>query len=141
MKYPVLLAACLVQITLFSQSVINSDSLRPEGEYDNVHLKKLYSSKDASSFLIWVKDEVPPHYHETHTEHVYVIEGTGIMLLNDEILHIKPGDIITLPPGTIHAVQRTGSTPLKVLSVQSPEFKGEDRVIAQSPVWPAKGKK
>lgn len=142
MKYMVLLAAaCFTQVTIFSQSVIDSDTVQTKANYDNVHLKKLHSSSEASSFLIWVKKEVPPHYHENHTEHVYVIEGNGIMLLNDEIFRIKPGDIIVLPPGTIHAVEQTGETPLKVVSVQSPEFIGEDRVTAESPVWPVKGQK
>ncbi len=134
-------AFILICSSFFAQSVVTQDTLKPEEQYENVFVKNLHQSADASSFLIWVKDEVPAHYHEHHIEHVYIIEGTGIMLLRDELLEIKAGDVIILPQGTVHAVKRTGEKPLKVLSVQSPQFKGEDRVSAQSPVWRAKHQK
>lgn len=129
----------LAGVSIFAQSVVSPDTLSPQREYENVYVEKLHSSSDASSFLIWVKNEVQPHFHQHHTEHVYVIEGTGVMLLNEGLIAIKPGDVIILPQGTVHAVKRTGDKPLKVLSVQSPEFKGEDRVIAESPLWPVNG--
>ncbi len=82
-----------------------------------------------STFEIWVKKEVPLHKHEFHTEQVIVLEGEGNMRLGDEWKIIKPGDLIIIPVGTLHQVIVTSSIPLKVLSVQAPEFDGSDRVI------------
>lgn len=122
--------------SLKSQVVIHPDTVNLNSNDDNVSVVKIEDTQAAGSFLIQVRDQVPPHYHESHTEHVYIIEGRGIMLLNDRLIEIKPGNIITLPPGTVHAVKRKGDVPLKVLSVQSPQFTGSDRTPVESPLWP-----
>jgi len=38
-----------------------------------------------------------------------------------------------VPPNTAHAVVTTSPKPLKVLSVQSPQFLGQDRIVIEEP--------
>ena len=110
----------------------NLSEIQPEIQnYDNILVKKLCSDKNASSFLIWVKKEVKLHYHAEHTENVYVVSGTGKMKLGEQEFDIKKGDWLYIPEKTPHAVITTSDVPLKVLSIQSPEFKGQDRVIVE----------
>ena len=80
-----------------------------------------------STFIIWVKNEVPSHYHATHTEVVNVVSGSGNMTLGDRVFQIHPGDLIVIPMGETHAVVTTSEEPLKVVSIQTPRFDG-DRV-------------
>jgi mannose-6-phosphate isomerase-like protein (cupin superfamily) len=47
--------------------------------------------------------------------------------MNDERFMIGPGDYITIKKKSWHAVKVTSEEPLKVLSVQAPEFLGNDR--------------
>lgn len=136
MRVAILLLMVFTAITSSAQKVVNHERLTADTAYDNVHVIPFESTKDASSFIIFVKDEVPPHRHLEHTEHVYVIEGEGIMYFNGKFKNIKPGDVISIPPKTVHAVQTTSSTPLKVLSVQAPEFKGNDRETVETEDWP-----
>ena len=58
-----------------------------------------------------------------------MLEGSGDFTLGDTTQPIKKGDLITIPKNTWHGVEVTSKVPLKVVSIQSPEFKGVDRVF------------
>ncbi|MGB1206965.1 MAG: cupin domain-containing protein [Chitinophagales bacterium] len=108
------------------------DSLTVKEDYENIKVKQLYSDSLGSSFVIWVKKEVKAHKHEYHNEQVYVLDGAGEMTLEQDTLFIQKGDLIRIPKGTIHAVTKVyGTRPLKVLSNQTPEFLGKDRVFIE----------
>lgn len=108
---------------------INTDSIGAKTISDNIYNKSLFGDSLANSFVIVIKKEVRLHKHLQHSEHVVVLEGAGQMQLGDKHLEIKKGDVVFIPKNTIHAVKSTGKVPLKVLSVQSPNFDGKDRVF------------
>jgi mannose-6-phosphate isomerase-like protein (cupin superfamily) len=60
-----------------------------------------------------------------------VQSGEGVMKMNDKEFLIKPGDVIFIPKNTLHSVIVKGKKPLKVLSIQSPRFDGDDRVMME----------
>ena len=49
----------------------------------------------------------------------------------EKVFEIKKGDVVFIPKNTAHAVKSTGKQPLKVLSVQSPNFDGKDRIFIE----------
>lgn len=122
------IATCLIHIGL-AQQITNISDFQPELNYENVHVYQIDSDPLVSTFLIWVKREVAAHYHENHSEIVYVLEGEGQMTLGDDIRTIRSGDYIYIPKGTKHSVIVKSSTPMKVMSIQTPEFDGSDRVL------------
>jgi quercetin dioxygenase-like cupin family protein len=71
--------------------------------------------------------EVKPHYHKTHAETVYVIKGSGQMLVNDKWAELKPGTIHFNPMNAVHAVKNTAEEPLVAVSVFTPSMKEPDR--------------
>jgi len=105
-----------------------SEWLAPQ-EFSNLHVQRLNDDSLSSTFAIWVKQHVKEHYHEHHTEVVYVLEGAGEMTLNDERFPIKKGDYVFIPLGTKHSVVVKSEEPMKVISIQSPYFDGSDRVF------------
>ena len=117
----------ITHITI-SQNLTQLAKLKPQGEYDNVKVQKVYSDKHTSSFVIWIKKGVKAHKHLKHTEQVYILAGKGIMQLNGKTFTVKKGDWIPIPQGSVHAVKVTSRRPLQVFSVQTPEFLGKDRV-------------
>jgi mannose-6-phosphate isomerase-like protein (cupin superfamily) len=121
----------LLPIVGVCQNHRNIQSIEPEVAYDNVHVLALNSDSLSSSFLIWVKKSVTKHLHQHHTENIYVLEGAGLMLIGADTLFIKEGDHIVVEPNTPHAVWVKSSQPLKVLSIQSPFFDGNDRLILE----------
>lgn len=112
-----------------NQNVINTESIEPGST--SLTNKTLFSDSLASSFCIIIKSEVKSHKHLKHTEHVIVQEGEGVMKLNDKEFTIKEGDVIFIPKNTVHSVIVKGKKPLKVLSIQSPNFNGDDRVMME----------
>ncbi|TAL57537.1 MAG: cupin domain-containing protein [Bacteroidetes bacterium] len=113
------------------QNLQSLDTIKPPDYYENIYNRPLYSDSLASSFVIFIKKEVKSHKHVTHTEHIYILDGTGEMLLGEKKLSVKKGDIIFIPKNTFHSLKVTSQTPVKVLSVQSPRFDGTDRVVAE----------
>ena len=71
--------------------------------------------------------EVKPHYHKAHEETVYVIKGSGQMLVNDKWAELKPGTIHFNPKNAVHAVKNTAEEPLVAVSVFTPSMKEPDR--------------
>jgi mannose-6-phosphate isomerase-like protein (cupin superfamily) len=119
----------LVTLTLTAQAQdkLSLDSIDFNKEGANIQSIKLFSDSNSTSFVIFVKDQVKAHYHENHTETIVVLEGKAEMQLNNNYLEINVGDILTIEPQNIHSVKVTSEIPLKVLSIQAPEFKGRDR--------------
>ena len=93
--------------------------------------KSLFGDSLASSFLIIIKSDVRAHKHLKHSEHIVVQSGEGVMKINDREFTIKPGDVIFIPKNTSHSVIVKGKKPLKVISIQSPNFNGDDRVMME----------
>ena len=114
---------------LYGQKLYQVDTIQiDESSFDNVYVQALANDSLSSSFIIWIKESVPLHKHEHHTEYVYVLEGNGLMQLGNELVHMKAGDLIHIPCNTPHEVREVNSKhPLKVISVQMPFFDGKDR--------------
>jgi mannose-6-phosphate isomerase-like protein (cupin superfamily) len=121
---------CLFCVSLkgYAQTRVSLDTLKAPLEYNDVYVQKVYTSKNQTSFVIWIKTKVKKHKHLNHTELIHVLDGVGNMTMGKEIFIIKKGDFIVVPENTEHGVIVTSSQPLKVVSIQTPEFDGTDRI-------------
>jgi mannose-6-phosphate isomerase-like protein (cupin superfamily) len=131
MKSIFCLSLFFTTLTCFCQNYQSLDTVKAYGDYENIYLRKLSSDSLVSSFVIFIKKEVKTHKHVSHSEHVYILDGTGEMTLGDKNFSVKKGDMIFVPKNTFHSLKVTSSTPVKVLSVQAPLFDGKDRVMAE----------
>lgn len=129
MKQLALTLILIFGIHAISQDVYKVKKEKPEEQFDNIHVRKISDSAEQTTFLIWVKKDVRLHKHAHHTENIYVISGKGEMTIGDEKFVIKKGDFFTIPKGAPHALKVLSSAPVKVLSIQSPQFKGVDRIF------------
>lgn len=105
------------------------DTISAPASYENIYVKPLASDSLSSSFLIFVKKEVKKHKHTAHSEHVYIIDGEGMMLLGDKTFPVKSGMVMFIPMNTVHELRVTSVSPVKILSIQSPMFDGTDRLF------------
>lgn len=125
----------LLVFTIFCHSLTaqiltqNASELAPTEEYTNVKTVTLHDDENTTVYMIFVKQAVRKHLHQYHTEVITVIAGRGRMFLGGEYFNIKKGDHIIVPPNTPHAVITTSGRPLQVLSIQTPQFMGQDRTI------------
>ncbi|HPQ08664.1 MAG TPA: cupin domain-containing protein [Bacteroidia bacterium] len=126
-----LTAITLLMQLVYAQVHISIDTIGKFSKTENLYVKSTSSDSLASGFIIVIKKEVKLHKHLNHSEHVLVIEGEGQMQLGDKTFTIKPNDLIFIPKNTPHKVITTSKKPLKVLSIQSPNFDGKDRVMLE----------
>jgi len=75
--------------------------------------------------------EVKAHFHKTHDETVYVIKGTGRMLVNDKWVDIKPGTLHFNPMGKVHHTKNTGNETIVVISIYTPAMREPDSQFVQ----------
>jgi mannose-6-phosphate isomerase-like protein (cupin superfamily) len=124
-----ILNSCLILSSELSAQVITPSELQCDFSKSRIQAIPLFSDSLSSSFKICINDRVKPHYHQNHTEHVYVLSGKGEMLLGDSLIHIGKGQLIFIPANQIHSVKKTSKEPLEVISIQSPGFDGTDRIF------------
>lgn len=69
-----------------------------------------------------VIEDARPHYHNDTWELYVVQSGRGVLKLGDKTLEVEAGDVIEIPPGTIHqAIPDPAMTVLVIMSPQSAE--------------------
>jgi mannose-6-phosphate isomerase-like protein (cupin superfamily) len=121
-------AVLILGSAIQAQEYFNVDALKNVSPEHNVKVHSLCSDSYESSYIIWVQDSVKPHYHKQHTELIYVLEGKGRFFIGDTSYLIRPGDYLRIPQGKIHSFKNNTENEVKVISIQTPEFKGKDRI-------------
>ena len=110
------------------ENVMKINQIKPIVEFENINVKKISSNPSSSTFAIWIKKKVKVHKHINHTENILIQSGYGQFQLNDSIYNVSTGDLIVVPKNTWHGVIIDSKEPMMVISIQSPEFFGNDRV-------------
>jgi len=113
------------------QSIYSPSEANPEEEFENIYKEEIYSDSLASSFLIIIKQGVALHKHEKHLEHVYVLSGSGDMILGDEHISIAEGDVLIIPKNTAHSLEVTSRDPIRIISILAPKYDGNDRILIE----------
>ena len=67
------------------------------------------------------------HYHKEVTEFYHILEGTGEMELGKDVVELKPGVTILIPPGLAH--RACGN--LKCLIVGVPAWRHDDEFFCE----------
>lgn len=132
MRFTTILVLILIPFYFKSQEIIASiNEIYPDKEFENIHVKKISSDSSSSTFAIWIKQKVKLHKHVYHTENVLIDEGFGEFQINDSIYKVAAGDWIVIPKNTWHGVIVNSKSTMKVISVQSPEYFGKDRIFKE----------
>jgi mannose-6-phosphate isomerase-like protein (cupin superfamily) len=65
-------------------------------------------------FEIDAGSKAEPHFHDTH-EWYFVVEGTGVVQIENEARRVAPGDLIYIPPNQRHTIYPTGKGKIRAL--------------------------
>lgn len=125
------LLICLAVIQIGFSQRFSMDSLRFSESENNILVQRITGDSLSTTFFIAIKHEVKLHKHLNHSETIYVLQGTGRMQLGDTWFDIGSGDLVFIPKNTPHKVFTTSDIPLQVISIQSPEFDGSDRILLE----------
>ncbi len=81
---------------------------------------------DGNLHVTYIQDS-QKHYHERCAEFYYIIEGHGKLELDDDVVDLRPGLAIYIPPGSRHR----GYGDFRTLVVGIPAWDPEDEVIVE----------
>ena len=68
-------------------------------------------------------------YHNKRSEVWVIIQGTGIVTLNDIERKYTKGDTILIPQGMKHRIKNTGPEDTVFIEVQTGSYFGEDDIV------------
>ena len=69
-----------------------------------------------------------PHKLKT-TEVYYILEGKGIIYVDDEKAQVHPHQAIYIPPNSTQYIQNIGDSDLKFLCIVDPAWRPEDEEV------------
>jgi quercetin dioxygenase-like cupin family protein len=140
LKIGLLLTLCCAFVTITSvwaentvTQILNSVdeilAINPPKASEKAQLISVAETDAISVFIARILQggEIKPHYHKSHEETVYVIKGSGQMLLNGRWGEVKAGMIHFNPIRAVHAVKNGDVEPLVAVSVFTPSMKEPDR--------------
>jgi mannose-6-phosphate isomerase-like protein (cupin superfamily) len=68
--------------------------------------------------------------HRLKTSEVYyILEGEGMMFVDDESAEIRSGQAVYIPPNSTQYVKNTGNSDLKFLCIVDPAWRAEDEEV------------
>jgi len=79
----------------------------------------------ASIHVVTISRDSKLHYHKILTEFYYVLEGNGLLELNDDLVELAPGMLVMIKPMTRHRARGN----LKILNIVTPPFREDDEFI------------
>jgi quercetin dioxygenase-like cupin family protein len=62
----------------------------------------------------------PAHSHPNGEETIYIIRGTGRVLVSGEVATVTEGSTVLFPQGAVHMLQNTGKEEMKVICFFAP---------------------
>lgn len=62
----------------------------------------------------------PAHSHPQGEEVIYIIRGSGRVLVNGEVAEVREGSIVLFPTGHVHMLHNTGDEEMKVICFFAP---------------------
>ena len=67
--------------------------------------------------------------HSRRCEHWIVVQGTGVVTLDDQDRTLKIGDTVDVEIGMAHRIENPGTEPLIFIEVQRGDYLGEDDIV------------
>ena len=84
-------------------------------------IQVLISSQEGPNFALrkfsMHKGGGMPRHTNTLEHEQYVLRGEATITIGDETHHVKTGDVVFIPEGTIHSYENTGEEPFEFLCI------------------------
>jgi len=68
-------------------------------------------------------------YHHHRAERWVVIEGTATITVDDAVMTVQAGGVVTIPQGAVHRLENLSKSPVEIIEVQMGEYLGEDDIV------------
>ena len=99
----------------------------------NVRVVEVVHGEQSSVSLVQIRDREQPHLHTRYDLTVMLIEGHGVLWLDNVPQPMRAGDISFVPKGTPHFFINEGDNPAVTLVSFAPPFSGPDQQPVAGP--------
>ncbi len=89
------------------------------------------SVKNQSFAVAIVEKETKAHYHVTSEEIYFILKGKGTIIIDGKEKEVKAGDVILIPPKSIHKIKKRGNEPIVIVCTSSPAYSHSDTVLVE----------
>ena len=99
---------------------------KPWGKYEVLRDTGIFKSK-----VIHVnpKQQISYQSHSKREEHWLITQGEGEVVLDEQIIPVKPGSYIKIPLGAKHRIRNTGDKVIEFVEIQMGTYFGEDDIV------------
>lgn len=104
---------------------VNKNDIRPKRDPCGL-VRELYHSENISIAHNTIVEAARNHMHRTINETYYVLKGRGQLIIGEETLDIREGDLVPISKGTWHYLKKIEEDSLEVLVVTYPKYNPED---------------
>jgi mannose-6-phosphate isomerase-like protein (cupin superfamily) len=104
---------------------MDDESRREWGHYDILSDEENHKVK---RITVYPGKRLSLQRHKKRAEHWYIIEGSAIMTLNDNVFQLEPGDSRDIKADDIHRIENPGTADLIFIEVQTGSYFGEDDI-------------
>lgn len=98
---------------------------RPWGKYEVLSDTPEFKVK---SIIVNPGQQLSLQSHEHRNEHWVIIEGTGEVVINDDVIPVAPGMSVCIPKQSKHRMRNNSTKPLRFVEVQTGNYFGEDDI-------------
>jgi mannose-6-phosphate isomerase-like protein (cupin superfamily) len=81
--------------------------------------------------LLPVGAKIGRHHHLLTEEVYYILRGTGMMTVGDEVRRVEAGDAVFIPRGHTHTLENTGDEVMTIILVCGPAYSVADHLAAE----------
>ena len=89
----------------------------------------LAETETGSIELLRLDDKIPRHLHSNENHFAYVFKGRAKGIIGGVTAEVGHGQLIVIPAGVPHSIERIGDTPVEIILFSTPPFKKEDIVF------------
>lgn len=105
---------------------------KPAPAGQDVFLLPLVHSPDVTVSLAQIQGTLNSHYHGTHSETIYVLQGKGQALVEGKWVDLAPGMVMHFQGEQVHGARAAAGEKLVFLCLFVPGMKEIDRVFVDS---------
>jgi mannose-6-phosphate isomerase-like protein (cupin superfamily) len=93
---------------------------RPEERADEYRTFRVLVDGDLTQFVGLVDPSRAPDHSHTYDEVGYIVAGEGAAHLDGRTVPLRAGSCFHLPPGTVHCIENSGGSTMRILGVFHP---------------------
>jgi len=101
-------------------------------ETDYFKYSSLAQTETGGIELIRLDDRIPLHKHPKENHFVYVFKGRVKGTVGDLSSELWPGQLVAIPAGVPHSLERIGDTPVELIVFSTPPFNPNDTVFLEN---------